>query len=66
MKRLLLVSAVAAAAALAPAPAYADHICVTSGGDPVVCAPDPDDLFTIDWPDQICVKSGSTTIVCVF
>ena len=66
MKRTLLAAGLVAAAVLAPAPAHADHICVTSGGNPVVCAPDPEDLITIDRPDQICVKYGSTNIVCVF
>lgn len=66
MKRLLVVSGLVAAAALAPAPAYADHVCVTSGGQPVACTPHPEDWFTIQWPDQICVRLGSTNLVCVF
>ena len=66
MKRLLVVSGLVAAAALVPAPAHAHHICVTSGGDPVVCTPHPEDLITIDRPDQICVRVGASNLVCVF
>lgn len=65
MKRLLVVSGLVAAAAVVPAPAHAQHICVTSGGNPVVCTPHPD-IVTIDRPDQICVRVGSSNLVCVF
>ncbi|HVF06275.1 MAG TPA: hypothetical protein VNA20_15645 [Frankiaceae bacterium] len=67
MKRLLVAGGLVTAAVLAPATAYADHVCVTSGGQPVYCAPDPEDILaTINPPDEICVKHGSTNIVCVF
>jgi hypothetical protein len=61
MKRLLALAFVAAAAAPL-APAAADHVCVTSGGDPLVCL----DHGYIAQPRQICVKSGSQNLVCVF
>ena len=64
MTRLFAV-AIAAAAVLAPASAaHATHICVTSGGDPVVCTPHPEQWIAS--PDEICVRYGSTNIVCVF
>lgn len=60
MKRLLLLAAVGAAASLVPAPAQASHLCVTSGGSPVWCAPHP----AISRP-RICVTSGGSNVVCV-
>ena len=64
MKRTLVVGALAVAALLPAPAAYADHICVTSGGDPVVCTPHPEEW--IAQPDEICVKYGSSNLICVF
>jgi hypothetical protein len=62
MKRLLLVAAVGAAAALVPAPAQADHLCVTRGGQEVICAPH----ISIARPQQVCVEQNGNDLVCVF
>lgn len=62
MTRILTLVALGAAAALVPAPAYADHLCVTSGGDEVYCVRH----VYIAGPNQICVTSGGQDLVCVF
>jgi hypothetical protein len=61
VKRLLLLAAVGAGAALVPAPALAGHLCVTSNGRDVVCAPHVDLVSE----DPICVTRGGDPVVCV-
>lgn len=62
MKRLLLLAVLGGAAALAPTPAQADHLCVTSGGQEVYCVRH----VYIAGPNEICVTSGGSDLVCVF
>lgn len=56
MKRVLAVAAIAAFAGAMPA--GADHLCVTSNGQKVYCAPELKEM------EPVCVSRGSTTIVC--
>lgn len=63
MKRTLAL-AVVAAAVLAPATAAsADHLCVTSNDQDIVCAPHPEEWIASG--DPICVYRGSTKLICV-
>lgn len=63
MKRMLALCTIVTAAVLAPATAAnAHHLCVTSHGQEIVCAPHPEEWFVID---EICVTSGGRPIVCV-
>ena len=63
MKRVLVLAGLVTAAVLAPATAaHADHVCVTSGGQPVYCTPH----VTIVQPERICVTIGGSPVVCVF
>lgn len=60
MKRFLALAAVGAAAFVPVTPAGASHLCVTSGGRPVYCAPHYSLVI-----DEYCVTRGGTPIVCV-
>ena len=60
MKRLLVLVAVGAAAALVPSPASADHICVSSGGKEIYCYRH----VQID-REEVCVTSGGRELACV-
>jgi len=66
MKRVLALAVVAGAALLPVAPAHADHLCVTSYGNDVVCAPHIplDEYVYIDLePLPRCV--GGRPLICV-
>ena len=59
MKRVLVVTGIAAALVAGIGPtASADHLCVTSGGQNLYCAPHIS-------RQEICVTSGGREIVCV-
>ena len=64
MKRTLVAGALAAAALLPAPAAHADHICVTSGGQDVICTPHPEEWIAA--PDQVCVVYNGRPLVCVF
>ena len=61
MKRLLVLAAVGAAAALVPSPASADHVCVPFRGREY-CVPPHPDLYA---EEPFCVSSGGREVVCV-
>jgi hypothetical protein len=63
MKRTFALALAAAAVLGTAGVASADHLCVTSSGKPIACAPHPEEFVPAH--QQICVTVGGRPVACV-